>query len=102
MHEPYQVCDYSVPGSRKLVTVFIHKSEGFPPQKLVINHRMQYGKNDDIFFIVFHDKTKYKPFQHRFTRSDLQTAELCWDTGGKTTAIDLSWISGKFLHNFYI
>ena len=67
-----------------------------------IDGRLQYGMNDGVFFLVFHDKSQ-TPYQRRFIQShmqkqlDMANAWLKAYTGGKT---DLSWIAGEYLRNF--
>lgn len=66
MAEYYEVCDCTTQNSGGNITVFVHKATGSPPQDLTVDSSMQYGMNDGLFFIVVHDKKKYKPYQHRF------------------------------------
>lgn len=97
-NESYQKCDYKISGGDKLVPVYIHIDKGRPPKSLKADHMMQYGMNNGIMFMVWHDKAKFKPYQHRFVRNDLQ--EGLYVANDTIPGYDFSWVVGDYLRDF--
>ena len=99
--QTYSVYEYKSSGGEK-VPVYIQTGWD-AAQTLTIDNQLQYGMNDGLFFLVYHDKSQ-TPFQHRFVQNFTQkslymaNALIGARTGG---VVDLSWAMGDYLHDFW-
>ena len=78
--QTYYVCQYRLVSQyRYFVTIYAQESYG-TPDEMTVDRTLQYGLDDDIVFLVYHDKEQ-KPFQARFTGSSdsWNSGEYLWD-----------------------
>ena len=104
--QTYARCRYegSLGGNTAQFLVFIQesftKSESFR-----IDHKWQYGVNDGVMFLVYHDKSQ-TPYQNRFVTNKYQqiakgaNEALKLAIQSKTgVAWDAQWMVGDYLHD---
>lgn len=99
----YQLCNYEM-HSGEVVPVYIQDDYDMPDTLNIDDGKLQYGMNDGIFFIVYHDKN-LKPYQHRFIQNENQKKAYAVNESLKALtsgAIDLSWTVGDQLRDFKI
>ena len=96
--QTYNIFTYETPQGGK-VPVYIQ--DGYDsPDTIVCHKELQCGMNDDVFFLVYHDKEQ-KPLQHHFILNDIQKMLYQGNDWLKSMGVaDLSWITGDYLRDF--
>ncbi|XP_053409108.1 uncharacterized protein LOC123560283 [Mercenaria mercenaria] len=94
----YELYEYETPQG-SLLLVYIQKDFD-TPDILVCDGRIQYGMNNGVLFLVYHDKEQ-KPYQHRFVSNQMQKAAYLVNELVKKQAygLDLLWVAGDYLRD---
>ena len=98
--QTYNVFTYETTQSGK---VFVYIQDGYDsPDKMICDKKLQFGMNDGVFFLVYHDKEQTL-YQHRFIQNDSQeklNQANDWLEPNTMGIGDLSWVLGDYPRDF--
>ena len=96
--QTYKLCIYKVSRKNKNILVYIEK-DCKTPEQMCVDAKLQYGMNNGILFLVYHNK-RQMPNQDRFmSRPAEETVENSRQLQKHFTKYDSSWIPRDYLRN---